>query len=229
MGRPRVHDEQTRAELLTTAERLVAEGGIEAVSVRAAATGAGTTTRAVYVLFGSKEGLVQALAQRAFGLLMEQVAAVPLTNDPGQDLIVCSVKGFRVFALDHPDLFRLFFTAQLPRPPLSTDSTKTRMAALEQLVLLIERAQVAGLLGGHSVEEVTLLWDAFCTGLAMREICGPIQRSEGERIWTNALTALLTGLGSMDGTRTSTTNKRGSPPAPWNPTAADPGFLPAIQ
>jgi len=205
MGRPRVHDEQTRAELLATAERLVAEGGIEAVSVRAAAMGAGTTTRAVYVLFGSKEGLAQALAERAFGLLMAQVAAVPQTNDPGHDLIVCSVKGFRVFALEHPDLFRLFFTAQLPRPPVSTGSTKTRIAALEQLVLLIERAQAAGLLGGHSVEEVTLLWDAFCTGLAMREICGPIQRSEGERIWTDALTALLTGLGSMDAARTRAT------------------------
>src|SRR5829696_4717401 len=208
MGRPRVHDEQTRAELLAAAERLVAQGGIEAVSVRAAAMGAGTTTRAVYVLFGSKEGLVQALAQRAFGLLMEQVAVVPLTSDPGHDLIACSVKGFRKFVLEHPDLFRLFFTAQLPRPPLSTDSTRTRMAALEQLVLLIERSQAAGLLGGHSVQEVTLLWDALCTGLAMRELCGPIQRLEGERIWTAALKALLSGLGSTDEARTSATNKR---------------------
>ena len=205
MGRPRVHDEQTRAELLATAERLVAEGGIEAVSVRAAAMGAGTTTRAVYVLFGSKEGLVQALAQRAFNLVMEQVAAVPLTDDPGHDLIAGSVKGFRVFALEHPDLFRLFFTAQPLRPPLSTDSTRTRIAALGQLILLVERARVAGLLGDHSVEEVTLLWDALCTGLAMREICGPIQRSEGERIWTDALTALLTGLGSLDRARTRVT------------------------
>jgi AcrR family transcriptional regulator len=213
MGRPRVHDEQTRAELLDTAERLVAEGGIEAVSVRAAAMGAGTTTRAVYVLFGSKEELVQALAQRAFGLLMEQVAAVPLTGDPGRDLIVCSVKGFRAFALEHPDLFRLFFTAQLPRPPLSTGSTRTRMTALEQLALLVERAQVAGLLGSHSVEEVTLLWDALCTGLAMREICGPIQRSEGERIWTDALTALLRGLGPGDGAQPSATDKGASPRA----------------
>jgi AcrR family transcriptional regulator len=64
--------------------------------------GAGTTTRAVYAFFGSKEGLVQALAQRAFGLLMEQVAAVPRTNDPGQDLIVSSVKGFRVFPWTTP-------------------------------------------------------------------------------------------------------------------------------
>lgn len=211
MGRPRVHDEQTRAELLDTAERLVAEGGIEALSVRAVAVEAGTTTRAVYVLFGAKEGLVEALAQRAFGLLMEQVAAVPLTSDPGRDLIVCSVKGFRAFALGHPDLFRLFFTAQLPRPPLSTDSTRTRMTALDQLVLRIERAQAAGLLGSHSVEEVTLLWDALCTGLAMREICGPIQRSEGERIWTDALTALLSGLASMDGVQPGATNQPASP------------------
>jgi hypothetical protein len=50
---------------------------------------------------------------------------------------------------------------------------------------------------------VTLLWDAVCTGLAMREICLP--PSERERFWTDALTALLTGLGSAD-----TTSQRGS-------------------
>ena len=65
MGRPRLHDEKTRVELLAAAERLVADGGIDAVSVRGAALAAGTTTRAVYALFGSKEGLVQALAQSA--------------------------------------------------------------------------------------------------------------------------------------------------------------------
>jgi len=197
VGRPRLHDQRTRAELLAAAERLVAQGGIDAVSVRAAAVGACTTTRAVYALFGSKEGLVQALAQRAFGVLMERVAALPLTSDPGRDLITCSVKGLRVFALEHPDLFRLFFTAQLPRPLLSAESSETRMAALGQLVGLIERAHGAGLLGERSVEEATLVWDALCTGLAMREICGPIQRAQGERLWTDALTAMLTGLGSV--------------------------------
>jgi AcrR family transcriptional regulator len=211
MGRPRLHDEHTRAELLAAAERLVAEGGIDAVSVRAAAVRAGTTTRAVYALFGSKEGLVQALAQQAFGLLMERVAALPLTDDPGRDLIAGGAKGFRAFVLEHPDLFRLFFTAQPPRPQLNADSTGSRMAALGQLVQLVERAQVAGLVGGHTVEDVTLLWDALCTGLALREICGPIQRSEGERIWTDALTVFLTGLGSVDEARTGVAHKRASP------------------
>ena len=203
MGRPRLHDEQTAGALLTAAERLVAEGGVDAISVRAAAVGAGTTTRAVYALFGSKDGLVQALAQRTFALLMDRVAAVAPTGDPGRDLIACSVHGYRAFALEHPDLYRLFFTAELPRPPLSARSTQTRMAALGQLVLLLERAQAAGLLGGHTVEDVTLVWDAVCTGLAVREICGPIRPSEGARIWMATLQALLTGLGSTDPARTS--------------------------
>lgn len=119
----------------------------------------------------------------------------------------CSVDGFRAFALEHPDLFRLFFTAELPRPALSAESAQTGTAALGQLVLLVERAQAAGLLGGHTVEDVTLLWDAVCAGLAMREICGAIQRSEGERIWAATLQALLAGLCSTDRAPTSATGE----------------------
>jgi AcrR family transcriptional regulator len=175
----------------------VAESGVDAVAVRSVAERAGTTTRAVYALFGSKEELVQALAQRSYGLLMERVAAAPVTNDPGQDLVVAAVKGFRAFALEHPQLFRLFFVTALPPPFLSAESNDARLAALDQLIKLVERAHSAGLLGRHSVDEVTLFWDVLCTGLAMREIQCVIQPSEGERIWTNALTTLLVGLGSV--------------------------------
>ena len=212
MGRRRLHDERTRANLLTAAESLVAEGGVDAVGVRAVAVRAGTTTRAVYALFGSKDELVQALAQRTYALMMERVATVPLTSDPGRDLIFGTVKGFRMFALEHPDLFRLFFTAQLPRPSLSAESNDSRLAALGTLVERVERAHRAGLLGGHSVEEVTLLWDALCIGLAMRETCSVIQPSEGERIWTDASTALFIGLGPVEEAGTSMTDRNGAKP-----------------
>jgi AcrR family transcriptional regulator len=198
MGRRRLHDERTRLKLLDEAERLVAEGGIDAVGVRAVAERAGTTTRAVYAVFGSKEELVLALAQRAFDLLMQRVVSVPLTSDPGQDLIVCAVHAFRPFVLEHPDLFRLFFNVQLPRPPLSAEARHTQLAAYAQLTALVQRAHAAGLLGAHSVEDATILWDALCTGLALRELCGPIQPSQAERLWTEALEALLKGLGSAE-------------------------------
>jgi AcrR family transcriptional regulator len=197
MGRPRIHDEHTRARLLRATEQAVAQRGLEAVSIRIAAEEAGTSTRAVYALFGSKDGLLQALAQHAFELLMEQVAGVPVSDDPGNDLITAAVDGFRRFAIEHPDLFRLFFTAQPARPQLSEQANATRLAALSLLIHRVERAKIAGRVGTHSVEEVTVLWDALCCGLAMRELCGPISAADAERVWTGALRALLAGLGTV--------------------------------
>ena len=194
MGRPRLHDDATRSELLEAAEQLLSAGGIEAVSVRSAAAAAGTSTRAVYALFGSKEGLVQALAQRAYELLMERVATVPTTGDPSADLIAGAVKGFRAFALDHPDLFRLVFTTQLPRARLTLETNATRIAALRQLIVRIERLKEFGVARGHSVEELTLLVDVLCSGLAWREICGVLDAAHAEQLWSDALGALLTGL-----------------------------------
>ena len=197
MGRPRLHDERTRHALLEAAERLLSEAGIDAVGVRSVADAAGTSTRAVYAVFGSKEEMVQALATRAYELLIEQVAAVPLTTDAGADLISGSVQGFRQFALDHPDLFKVFFTAT-QRPMLDPAANATRLASFDTLIRRMERARSAGLLGSHTLGEGVLLWDVMCSGLAMREACGQIPHGGGERIWIDALTALLIGLGSHD-------------------------------
>ena len=82
MGRPREHGEKTRAALRSAAEDLVAEGGPYAVSVRAVAKRAGTSTRAVYSLFGSKDGLITALGSRGFDLLRDGLHALPDTGDP---------------------------------------------------------------------------------------------------------------------------------------------------
>ena len=66
MGRPREHDERTAERLLDAAERIVEAKGLDSLSVRVVAHATGTTTRAVYSLFGSKDGLVVALGKRAF-------------------------------------------------------------------------------------------------------------------------------------------------------------------
>src|SRR5215212_9156269 len=88
VGRPQEHNEKTRAALRAAAERLVARGGAGAFSVRAVADEAGTTTRAVYTLFGSKDGLlIDALAQGAFEILADGIDDLPDTDDPVADLI----------------------------------------------------------------------------------------------------------------------------------------------
>ena len=53
MARPAKHDAHTRAALLDAAEQLLAEGGPDAVTVRAVADRIGESTRAVYSQFAS--------------------------------------------------------------------------------------------------------------------------------------------------------------------------------
>jgi hypothetical protein len=76
---------------------------------------------------------------------------------------------------------------------LRAERHRRRPDGNQRLHTLWWRAKDAGLLGSHSVADVTLMWDAACTGLAMPEICGPMQRAHGERIWMDPLTALLSG------------------------------------
>src|ERR671932_919524 len=98
VGRRRQHDARTASALLDAAEQILHEGGIEALSVRSVATRIGTSTRAVYSVFGSKEQLLAALGVRAFEMLGTGVAALPETHDPAADLVaagvtVCSESG----------------------------------------------------------------------------------------------------------------------------------------
>ena len=124
MGRPREHDERTRAALLAAAERIVAEGGPAALSVRAVAETAGTSTRAVYTVFGSKDGLlVQALAHDAFRFLFAEIDKLEETDDPAADVIAIGTQVFRRLVLEHPALYRIAFQRAVPGAsvPLSTE------------------------------------------------------------------------------------------------------------
>jgi len=194
MGRPRIHDEQTREALLSAAEQLLVRGGLDAVSTRAVADKAGTTTRAVYSLFGSKPELLRQLAARAFGLLSELIESVPQTADPAADLISCGM-AFRDWALAHPTLFRLVFA--MPDTDLVTDSAvaPAGRAVLGQLRGKVELARATGLLADRPAGEVAVEWHALCNGLASVELGGALMATaKAERIWRESLTAFLHGL-----------------------------------
>src|SRR4029453_19422854 len=130
MGRPREHDDTTAAALLAAAERILAEEGLQALSLRRLAEAADTTTRAVYSLFGNKDGLIVALSQRAFALLGAAIAELPATPDPATDLVEAGVAVFRRFALDHASLFRLAVQQTLAPPELTGQAPPAAPAAM---------------------------------------------------------------------------------------------------
>jgi AcrR family transcriptional regulator len=199
MGRPRQHDEHTRAALRAAAERLVAEGGVAAFSVRAVADEVGTTTRAVYSLFGSGDGLlVDALAQGAFDFLAEGIDELVETDDPEADLIAVGVPVFRSLVLEHPALYRIAFQRIVPGFRAGPEVTAARERAWARLTAKVQRLEDAGRLHRKSVREAAVEFNAMLEGLANAELRGGTLRllPEGaeEETWRNALTTVYRGF-----------------------------------
>ena len=205
MARPFKHDHATREALLVAAEQLLADGGPDAVSVRAVAELIDVSTRAVYSVFGSKGALIEALAALGFGYLADLVESVPVTDDPIADLVGTGVDGFRVFAVGRPHLFRLTFDhigADIVRRPNVDPQLQRALAALGARVSrVIESGQVSP----RPSIEIAYMFHAFCHGLAATEL-GRMPPPVGagfwpmtaamdiERVWHDALDAFVRGL-----------------------------------
>lgn len=192
MGRPKQHDERTAAALLGAAERIAEQDGLRALSVRRVASEVGTTTRAVYSLFGSKDGLVVALGARAFDLLGDAVAALPRTAEPAADLVEAGLV-FRRFALEHPALFRV--GVQRIDVPAGSGQGFAGAAwrALAALHGRVRRVGEAGGLGHRSVETAAWEFHALCEGLAALEARRLVNGEGTEDVWRDALSSLITG------------------------------------
>jgi AcrR family transcriptional regulator len=199
MGRPREHDETTRAALLEATERLVARDGAGALSVRAVAREAETTTRAVYSLFGSKDGLlVEALAGRAFEFLFTEIGRLDETSDPAADLVAIGVRVCRRLVLEHPGLYRVAFQRVVPGLGAGPELTEAREKAWEQLLGRIARLEAAGGLGETSVEEAAIAFIAMFEGLGNAELRGNVLRTlpagREEEVWKRSLETLVRGF-----------------------------------
>jgi len=196
MGRPREHDERTAEVLLDVAEQIVAEGGLGALSVRRLAGAAGTTTRAVYSLFGSKDGLVIALGSQAFNLLSDGLDSLPTTDDPAGDLVEACVVVFRRFVLAHPALFTIGFLRAGVPPDIYREFCTAQENSLARLYARIGRLRNVGLLGQRSEPQAGMELSALCEGLAAFERRGFLRSNDAERVWRDALRALVAGWGA---------------------------------
>jgi AcrR family transcriptional regulator len=199
VGRPREHDDETRVALRRAAERVVAARGPAGFSVRAVAEEAGTTTRAVYTLFGSGDGLlVDALAQEAFEFLADEIEKLVETDDPARDLVDVGVLVFRRLVTEHPALYRIAFQRVVRNLRPGPELTAARERAFSALLGKMQRLGDAGGLGAKPVREATVEFNAMMEGLGNAELRGEVFRNlpEGdeERAWRNALTSLVTGF-----------------------------------
>ena len=106
------HHGDLRAALIKAADEIIAGGGIEAFSLRAAAQRAGVSPGAPAHHFGSAKGLLTEVALLAFERLDGYLEKVGHSDDVVTDIRKLSF-ALVAFALDHPGHFRLMFRNDL--------------------------------------------------------------------------------------------------------------------
>ena len=126
---------------------MLEESGPETLRARALTAEVGTSTQALYTLFGGMPGLFEALVADGFRRFAAYVAAVPETDDPVADFFA---KGwaFVEWALTHPQLYRLMFGITGDGLRRHAGLAMTVAGAAEQLARGAERDGRDGALDG---------------------------------------------------------------------------------
>ena len=194
MGRPRVHDDTTRAALLSAAGRIVAEEGPAALSLRRLAETVGASTQAIYTLFGAKDGLIRAMHREGFATLDRHLDGVAPDDDPAAHLRALAL-AYRDSALAQPHLYDVMFGCPFPGFVPSDDDQELALGTLERLRAALHQHTRAGALAGRDPDRLTLQIWALVHGLASLELKEALGDAEAaEAIWTEAVDAMLVGL-----------------------------------
>ncbi len=144
MARPRSYDDTLRAALLEEAARTIAEGGVEGLVMRRLAASVGTSTSAIYSLFGGKPALIEAVVDQAVDSLTASMRGVAPSSDPQDDLLAIGT-AYRSWALDHRDLYAVMFGSQMvPVPGRETTVQSLMQIGLGPLVASLTRLREQG-------------------------------------------------------------------------------------
>src|SRR5436305_84188 len=91
-----------------------ARDGAAALTLRRLAAASGTSTMAVYTLYGDKPGLLRAMYRAGFERLGAALRAASATSDDPLEALLALGHAYRDTALANPHLYDLMFGAAVP-------------------------------------------------------------------------------------------------------------------
>ncbi|HEY2192365.1 MAG TPA: TetR/AcrR family transcriptional regulator [Actinomycetospora sp.] len=196
---------ELRSRLVAAALRALEERGPEALRAREVCAEVGTSTQALYTLFGGMPGLIEVAVGEGFARLAGHVDAAPESDDPVADHLL---RGWTYtdWALARPALYRAMFGVTDPslrqRTPVEATLAATHLAtgdgrtALDVLVRSVARMIEGGRLRPAEPLPVARQFLASTHGYVLLEIAGAFGEPGGGLATAAELALnLLVGLG----------------------------------
>jgi AcrR family transcriptional regulator len=155
----KTHDASLATRLVDEAGRILATEGVGALSLRKLAARTGTSTMAVYTLFGDKRGLLTAMHNEGFARLGAAMADAQHDGDDALTALARLGSAYRAAALANPHLYNLMFGGAVPGFTPDPQSQAAADATFFPLVRAVQRGLDDGVLAGADAERIaTHLW-----------------------------------------------------------------------
>ncbi|MEV6903112.1 TetR/AcrR family transcriptional regulator [Amycolatopsis sp. NPDC051372] len=152
-------DQHNRSRFLDAALNVLTDRGVAGLTVRGVAEAAGASTITVYTRFGGRTGLLDALYERAFDLLRDELLDVPPETDDGVADLLEVALAYRRFALESPARYAMMFERSVhgydPDPELRTAVLRTTFA------MFVGKIRRIGDPGRDSRDYGYLLWTSM--------------------------------------------------------------------
>jgi AcrR family transcriptional regulator len=195
------HHGDLRRVLIDAALQLVAEGGMDAVSVREAARRAGVSPGAPFRHFPSRDALIQAVAEEAQRRFRAEIEAALAAAPPGDPLgrFRCLGLAYLRWAMRNPTHFEVISSRRL----FDHDRADVISSDNAELIALTERtladAFAAGQLRIPDLKQVQIAGRALVYGFARMNIDGHFPRwgvaaGEAERTAEAVLDVFIAGI-----------------------------------
>lgn len=187
--------DELRTRLLDVAGRLLDTAGPESLTVRRIAAEAGCTTQLIYTMFGSNEGLAEALYLEGFERFRRRLEAVPDRGNALEHLIALG-PAYREAALSEPGYYSLMFERAIPGFTPSERARTLARAALNIVDRVIADCISAGYLVPTQPRRIADAVWAAAQGALSLERAGHLQDGTTyETVTTAAIRSFMTDPG----------------------------------
>jgi len=182
-----------RERLCEAAERLFAERGPDAVTMRQLAAELGVSPMTPYRYFEDKEDILAAVRTNGFNRFAQALEIARSSTKGARARASAVGEAYVTFALDHPHSYKLMFDFNQPHVDKYPDLVEAGQRAQKTMTGYIEDAMAEGLMRGDAREIGLMFWAAI-HGTVILELAGMLPPGGARQLHRAMEPVLMKGM-----------------------------------
>ena len=186
-----------RERLCEAAERLFAERGPDAVTMRQLATELGVSPMTPYRYFEDKDDILAAVRTNGFNRFAEALEVARSTHSGARAVGEAVGEAYIDFALSNPHAYKLMFDFNQPNVDKYPELVTAGLRAQKTMTAYVEDALKEGLMAGDPQQLGMMFWAAI-HGTVILELAGMLPPGGSRQLFKGLNAALMRGVRPQD-------------------------------